>query len=44
MYYHMATKYPDVVFVDVPVTNDNANHQTSRFLVLAKGEDAKHLR
>jgi hypothetical protein len=28
MYYHMATKYPDVVFVDVPVTNDNANlHQ-----------------
>jgi hypothetical protein len=24
----MATKYPDVVFVDVPVTNDNANlHQ-----------------
>jgi hypothetical protein len=24
----MATKYPNVVFVDVPVTNDNANlHQ-----------------
>jgi hypothetical protein len=24
----MATKYPDVIFVDVPVTNENANlHQ-----------------
>jgi hypothetical protein len=28
MFYHVATKYPNVVFVDVPVTNENANlHQ-----------------
>jgi thiol-disulfide isomerase/thioredoxin len=28
LYYHLATKYPDVVFVDVPVTNQNSNlHQ-----------------
>jgi hypothetical protein len=28
LFYHMATVYPDVKFVDVPVTNDNGNlHQ-----------------
>jgi hypothetical protein len=32
--FNMATLYPDVKFVDVPVTNDNANlHQGLKALV-----------